>query len=183
MKIRIVPTARWCGAPSPSRASRPQSFWLRASLTRQPRASGPVRGWPWPWAQVEAAIYTQGCLPSQDPDCDVVDESPTREVELTSFWIMTTEVTLWMFQACIDAGVCSAAQIGTGTAECNSLSLVSSSPDLPVNCIEFGALEQFCLFIDAQELSAMRSRPRGGSAGDRRGSSRAPDNGSPGDNR
>ena len=38
-------------------------------------------------------------------------------------------------------------------------------------------------FIDAQELSAMRSRPRGGSAGDRRGSIRAPDNGSPGDNR
>ena len=62
------------------------------------------------WEQIPAGIFRQGCSTDLDPDCDA-DEDPQREVELSTFWIMTTEVTLWMYQECVNDGFCSAANV------------------------------------------------------------------------
>jgi len=95
------------------------------------------------WVEIPAGTYYQGCTTALDPDCKT-DEQPRRAVELSGFWMMTTEVTLWMYQACVDAGSCSATQLGSG-AGCNSLS--NGSPNQPVNCIDSPTLEQFCAFL------------------------------------
>ncbi len=92
------------------------------------------------WVKIPGGVFTHGCDTIMDPACDLDEQR--RNVELTDFWIMTTEVTVQMFKICTDEGACNSSYVGTD-AECN----LSGMQKHPVNCIEWEGMKQFCSFI------------------------------------
>jgi formylglycine-generating enzyme required for sulfatase activity len=69
------------------------------------------------------------------------DERPPHRVELSTYWIDKFEVTTGLYQACIDAGVCSETAMTSG---CNSGR--ADRLEHPVNCVSWDQAKTFCLW-------------------------------------
>lgn len=74
-------------------------------------------------------------------------EGPAHEVVLTPFWIDRTEVTVFEFQACVDAGVCKRRHFkGAGSMDyCNYGE--PTRQDHPMNCVDFVGARQYCRWV------------------------------------
>ncbi len=94
------------------------------------------------WSRVNGGDITLGCNMVLDPACGL-DET-RQEVTLSDYWIMDTEVTVAMFQTCVDEGGCNSSYVQTG-GECNFGE--EGRQDHPINCITYEGLKQFCSFV------------------------------------
>jgi iron(II)-dependent oxidoreductase len=109
------------------------------------------------WVEIPGATTTLGCLPSLDPSCGT--EEYRHEVVLSPFWILSTEVTVEMYELCVAADACAPSHLGSG-ASCNYG--VSGREEHPINCIDWTGLQEFCAWAggdlptEAQWERAMR---------------------------
>jgi sulfatase modifying factor 1 len=72
---------------------------------------------------------------------DYPDEMPTRQVQVDTFWMDETEVTVEAYAACVDVGECSEPSTDT---YCNWM--VAGREDHPVNCVTWYKAEKYCGF-------------------------------------
>jgi formylglycine-generating enzyme len=91
------------------------------------------------WFQISGGNFTLGCDYGLDSSCDYDEQR--HEVLLSDFWIMDTEVTVAMYEQCVEDNACNPAHVDTG-GECNYG--VSGREDHPINCIEWEGLQEFC---------------------------------------
>jgi len=109
------------------------------------------------WVEVPGATTTLGCLPSLDPSCGL-DEA-RHEIALSPFWILSTEVTVEMYELCVADDGCDPSHVGTA-ASCNYG--VAGREEHPINCIDWAGLQEFCAYAggdlptEAQWERAMR---------------------------
>ena len=88
--------------------------------------------------RVPGGEFFMGCNERVDTEC-YEDEKPSRRVNVPSFRIDTTEVTVAAFGKCVDAGACVAPATG---GNCNWGQ--SSRADHPINCVDWSQAEAFC---------------------------------------
>ena len=82
--------------------------------------------------------------PGYDPDA-LPDEAPPHPVELSTFWIHLTEVDVQHYQACIDAGACSALTLRKDGLEWNGGRL--DRVGHPVNGVSWAGADAYCRWL------------------------------------
>jgi formylglycine-generating enzyme required for sulfatase activity len=92
------------------------------------------------WIAIPGAAATVGCLASLDPSC--ADDEGRHEVSVSSFWIMSTEVTAGMYAACVDDGWCNASHVTDSDASCTYG--VAGDETHPLNCVDWAGMQEFC---------------------------------------
>ena len=75
------------------------------------------------------------------------DERPVHTVNISTFQMMKTEVTVGMYRSCVDAGECT--QLET-VNECNWSVNAGGLEDYPVNCISWYQLNEFAAWAGAR---------------------------------
>ncbi len=93
------------------------------------------------WIDIPGGDFTLGCDIVLDPSCGL-DEA-RRQVKISDFWIMETEVTVDMYRSCVSDGACNATYVNT-SSECNYGE--SARTDHPINCLAWEGLKQFCAY-------------------------------------
>lgn len=117
------------GAPPPASPSASASATPRASVPRVVVASkdGMLR--------IPGGRFVMGSADRQAP----ANERPPRAVTLAPFWIDRTEVTVGMYRACVDRGVCKP------PPRTNTLcSYDAGDPLLPVSCVPWALADAYC---------------------------------------
>lgn len=71
-------------------------------------------------------------------------EQPVRTVDVSTFWIDETEVTVGAYRACVDAGGCEEA---VDAGACNWA--LPDRDDHPINCVSWYQAEQYCAWMGA----------------------------------
>jgi iron(II)-dependent oxidoreductase len=94
------------------------------------------------WIEIPGAAVTVGCLASLDPSC--AEDEERHEIVVSPFWILSTEVTAGMYQACVDDGLCDASHVTASDAACTYGA--SGAEDRPINCIDWEGLSEFCAY-------------------------------------
>jgi formylglycine-generating enzyme len=89
--------------------------------------------------EIAGATFMMGCG-AGDTDCD--PDNPEHEVTVSSFMIERTEVSVAAYQACVDAGSCTAT---VGDADCNSG--VAAREQHPINCVTWQQAVDHCTFV------------------------------------
>ena len=91
-----------------------------------------------------------GCTPARDGECGPKTERQ-HEVELETYFIDRTEVTVDAYRACHTAGACSIdkldsqVEVGGGTVECN---FGKAGKDThPINCVDWLQASQYCAWV------------------------------------
>ena len=98
----------------------------------------------WPVSSMGAMVtvpvgeFWMGCAP-QDSSCDD-DEKPGRTVYLDAFRIDRTEVTVAQYAACVQDGVCSAANSDLSTCNWGK----AWRDDHPINCVDWEQAQTYC---------------------------------------
>ena len=87
---------------------------------------------------VPVGEFWMGCAP-QDSSCDD-DEKPGRTVYLDAFRIDRTEVTVAQYAACVQDGVCSAANSDLWTCNWGK----AERDDHPINCVDWKQARTYC---------------------------------------
>jgi len=64
-------------------------------------------------AFIPAGTFWMGCNSAKDTDCGA-DESPQHKVTLSAYYMDLTETTVGQYKACVDAGGCTAPELGVG---------------------------------------------------------------------
>ena len=109
----------------------------------EPQVSmGPDMGPPQPtMVKIPHGPFWMGCA-SADKNC-APDELPRRKVNVETFWIDTTEVTVADYRACIDAEVCPEPALHR-----TSCRIARTYEDQhPVNCVSAEEAEKYCRFV------------------------------------
>ena len=94
------------------------------------------------WSRVPGGDVTLGCDAAADDSCDF--DAMRRTVTLSPFWMMTTEITVSMYEACVAEGGCDGSAPRIGGACTYAL-----GDDLPINCISREALSELCAHMGA----------------------------------
>ncbi|HEY4014593.1 MAG TPA: formylglycine-generating enzyme family protein [Polyangiaceae bacterium] len=81
--------------------------------------------------------FTMGSLNPHAP----ANERPPRTVNLDSFWIDRTEVTVGAYKACVDSGEC--ARPARTSSACT---FDQGDPELPVSCVHWRDADAYCRF-------------------------------------
>jgi len=89
---------------------------------------------------IPAGSFWMGCNAAVDSEC-AYDEKPYHEVTLSGYYIDRTEVTLDAYNACIDAGYCTA--IDDWHSGCNS-DYYSGRGNHPINCVTWQQASAYC---------------------------------------
>ncbi len=109
-----------------------------------PTASGTVS--PEDMVVVPAGPFTMGCIVGRDDECSR-HERPQHEVELDTFFIDRTEVTVDDYRRCHDAGGCSTSGLGSQIdagglkVDCN---WDKGRGEHPINCIDWAQASAYC---------------------------------------
>ena len=85
--------------------------------------------------EIPGGTFTMGTAQS-----GFTDDKPEHEVELSTFWIDSVEVTVSQYQICVAEGLCAPAGQGPG---CNAAQ-ADSRGDHPVNCVTWEQANIFC---------------------------------------
>ncbi len=93
------------------------------------------------WSKIGGGVFSLGCDLSVDAACGF-DET-FHEVELSPYWMMTTEVTVGMMQSCVDVGACNPSEFERSDL-CN---FGKGDASLPMNCITWAGLKSFCTYL------------------------------------
>ncbi|MEM6788182.1 MAG: SUMF1/EgtB/PvdO family nonheme iron enzyme [Myxococcota bacterium] len=97
--------------------------------------------------EVPAGSFSMGCVIGRDDECNR-DERPRHEVDLDTFFIDRTEVTVDAYRKCHDAGRCSIVglrsqtDIGGLQVECNWGK--KERENHPINCIDWAQASAYC---------------------------------------
>lgn len=130
-------------------------LWLPSAVVAAPPApTGKM-------VRIAAGKALLGCNEAVDAECED-DEKPGAMVELATFEIDVTEVTVAQFRACVDAGGCSAQGLdmpSSGTADEPNLTWTCNwgKPDRsnhPINCISWEAAVAYCKWAKKRLPSA-----------------------------
>ena len=76
------------------------------------------------------------------------DEQPVHQVEVRSFQIMRSEVTISMYRSCVDAGACSS--LSTFSAACTWSETPTDKESYPANCMTWFQLRDFAAWVGAR---------------------------------
>ncbi len=116
-------------------------------------------------ALIPAGTFWMGCNSAKDPNC-AANEKPQHKVKLSAYYMDVTETTVAQYNACVDAGICSAPSSAAN----------AGLPNNPVNYLTWTQSRQYCqwrgagfdLPTEAQwEMAARGSCEKNGStAGD-----------------
>jgi iron(II)-dependent oxidoreductase len=93
---------------------------------------------------VQGGAFYMGCNLPMEPEC-ADTEKPQHLVEVPSFAIGKTEVTVGMYEECVADTQCPVIDATVGVGLCNT----SASPGgafLPANCLDFDTAQKFCEF-------------------------------------
>lgn len=86
---------------------------------------------------VPAGVYTQGTESPKAPPY----ERPRRHVQVASFWIDRTEVSVGDYRACVNAGACPRPR--KSSLRCT---YDRTDPQLPVTCVRWADAVQYCRY-------------------------------------
>lgn len=92
---------------------------------------------------IPGGTFLMGCQAS-DRLCGE-DERPNHQVNLDSYWIDKTEVTVTAYQECVDQELCEPAETGTG---CNGAHPERGTH--PINCINWYQARSYCEAVGKQ---------------------------------
>ncbi len=85
---------------------------------------------------IPAGTFWMGCNAANDSNCSS-DESPQHKVTLSAYYMDVTETTVAQYQACVDAGVCTAPSTG-------SQATYPSLPNHPVTYVTWTQSQAYC---------------------------------------
>jgi formylglycine-generating enzyme required for sulfatase activity len=77
-----------------------------------------------------------------------LDERPLRSVQVPTFHMMRSEVTISMYRACYDAGACSA--LSTFSSACTWSETPDSKEEYPASCMTWFQLRDFAEWVGAR---------------------------------
>ena len=113
------------------------------TFRREPQRKGTTaveRAVPEGMVEVSAGKFLMGCNETVDTQC-CAEERPSRTVDLPTFYIDRTEVTVAAFDACIEAKKCRSATVRPGR-NCNLQR--PDRADHPINCVSWHGANAFC---------------------------------------
>lgn len=91
--------------------------------------------------KLEGGSFSIGCAARMDEDCQMA-EQPRHEVELDSFWLDKTEVTVGAYRRCVKAEKCTKPITPASQGDCNWT--IDGRGDHPVNCVTWEQARTFC---------------------------------------
>jgi formylglycine-generating enzyme required for sulfatase activity len=89
---------------------------------------------------VAAGYFSMGCDPVSDPDCTST-EQPLHQVFLSAYEIDSTEVTQGQYEACVEAGGCTAPSCGAAVGEWDPC---GARADYPAICVTWDQAKTYC---------------------------------------
>jgi formylglycine-generating enzyme required for sulfatase activity len=100
------------------------------------------------WIPMPGGTFLQGTVQGEN------NEKPAHTVNVPSFEMSRTETTVFQYEECVDAGVCSPPATNADYAtpvECNWG--VAGRGNHPVNCVNVYQAEEFCAFVGGRLAS------------------------------
>jgi len=88
------------------------------------------------WFKIPGGVFNMGSADGQN------DEKPVHRVNVRPFEMSQTEVTVWQYRQCVQAGACTAPDTGSG---CNWD--VADRQDHPVNCVDWEQAKKYASFV------------------------------------
>ncbi|MFN3200939.1 MAG: formylglycine-generating enzyme family protein [Bradymonadia bacterium] len=98
------------------------------------------------WIRIEGGSFSMGSELGVFRDNE--DEGPPRDVQVPTFHIAKTEVTVAQYRNCVSSGACSVPSLNSGTdldLECNYGE--QGADQHPINCVTWEEASQFAQFI------------------------------------
>jgi formylglycine-generating enzyme required for sulfatase activity len=95
------------------------------------------------WIDVPGATFSMG-----DDRYDYSFDEPAHQVTVDSIQVMQSEVTMSMYAACMEAGVCT--ERDQVWVRCLSMDELDSYADHPVNCVKWDQSVAFCQWLGAR---------------------------------
>ncbi len=97
------------------------------------------------WVFIPQGDFYRGCNQGEQGGECQTKEQPRHVVTLSAYCIQATEVTIAMYRACKDSGVCTGNPETTGnTSLCNWTTTPSGRESHPINCITWFDAREFC---------------------------------------
>ena len=92
------------------------------------------------WIRIPGGSFSMGSRAGES------DEQPVHRVAMTSYQLSKTEVTVGQYQACVEAGACSAPDPGetVGDAKRILCNRGKAKEDHPINCVDWKQARAFC---------------------------------------
>ena len=94
------------------------------------------------WVRIDGGAFQMGSANGES------DEQPVHEVNVPSFFIMRSTVTVGMYRACVDDGNCT--PLSTWSPVCTWTPEPSSKESYPANCMTWFQLDDFAKWVGAR---------------------------------
>ena len=128
-----------------------QTEQLRVKMARVMEAEDMERKGGIQWIRIPGGTFSMGCAPT-DSNC-ANREKPRHQVAVPSFWMMKTEVTVRMYQRCVDSGKCNRYHLNGFEWKSHSYEAsnicnwgVGGRENHPINCVAWDQAKSFCEF-------------------------------------
>lgn len=106
----------------------------------------PLADWNWCDDLLERKYKGKGfCMGALATDLPY--SKPIHKVELSSFYMAKTEVTVAQYRACVQAGACEKPNSRSGNTYCNWTDGPGNREDHPVNCADFNQAKAFAAWV------------------------------------
>lgn len=135
-----------------TKKTTPEDSGSARSAAQKP-AQAPPKDIPEGMVYVPGGKSYTGCTPGFEEYCQS-DEKPRVQVELSSFFIDTHEVTVARYKACVDAGGCQAPAMVYDADHDVAVACNWGRPESdqhPINCVTWDEADTFCRW-DAKQL-------------------------------
>lgn len=112
-----------------------------AGITGPCQANGCPQG----WVYIPTGDFQMGCnIGELGGDC-FNHELPRHTVTLSSYCLQPTEVSVEVYRACQDSGLCTGTPVETTTNSfCNWSPAAATREDHPINCIDWAESQELC---------------------------------------
>ena len=143
--LYIVETYRGEAGGNPERSTNRERFgldpfggsWKGFRCVRDPQGETPSQGIE--WISIMGGSFFMGSISAPET-------SPVHEVTVQDFSMMKTEVTMVMYQTCIDQGICTEPIRALPGIGCGWYDR-ANKPDNPIDCVSKEQARQFCGFV------------------------------------